>query len=113
MVSGAAVAQEEHATPPEQANNVVYLTLQQALRRGAERGPEVEEACRLAIERQVTGRVPATWDDDVTAGADPADPLPSDPDWSGHTVYTDVREREGSVMVGAISLRHGRLPLHR
>lgn len=23
----------------------------------------------------------------------PSDPLPSDPDWSGHTVYTDVRER--------------------
>lgn len=44
LVSGAAVAQEEHATHPEQANNVVYLTLQQALRRGAERGPEVEEA---------------------------------------------------------------------
>src|SRR5690625_3628177 len=60
------------------------------------------EACRLAIERQVTGWVPATWDDDVTAGADPADPLPSDPEWSGHTVYTDVREREGAAPPAAV-----------
>lgn len=53
------------------------------------------DACRLAIERQVSGRVTASWDDDVTASAGPADPLPSDPNWAGHTVYTDVRERDG------------------
>jgi uncharacterized protein YbjT (DUF2867 family)/uncharacterized protein YndB with AHSA1/START domain len=62
------------------------------------------EACRRAIERQRTGTVDRTWDDDVlTAMAhDPAEPLPSDPEWAGHTVYTDVREREGQVPPDAV-----------
>lgn len=53
-------------------------------------------ACRRAIQRQRTGTVDQTWDDDVRASLayDPADSLPSDPEWSGHTVFTDVRERE-------------------
>src|SRR5690625_217038 len=63
---------------------------------------QYREACRRAIDRQVGGGVTATWDDDVTAGADPADPLPSDPDWAGHTVYTDVRERDGAAPPEAV-----------
>ena len=55
------------------------------------------EACRRAIRRQLTGRVETTWDHDVHAGAEPAEPLPSDPEWSGHTVLTDVRERDSAV----------------
>ncbi|MDQ0277385.1 hypothetical protein QO003_001688 [Arthrobacter silviterrae] len=27
----------------------------------------------------------------------PADPLPSDPQWAGHTVYADVRQRESTA----------------
>ncbi|HLT84452.1 MAG TPA: SDR family oxidoreductase [Phototrophicaceae bacterium] len=60
------------------------------------------DACRLALGRQLSGDVTATWDDDVTAGADPADPLPSDPNWAGHTVYTDVRERDGAAPPEAV-----------
>ena len=60
------------------------------------------EACRRAIARQLAGKVSATWDDDVLAGRDPADPLPSDPEWAGHTVYTDVRQREGDASPQAV-----------
>lgn len=74
------------------------------------------DACRRALERQRSGAVEATWDDDViTAQAnDPADPLPSDPEWAGHTVYTDARERTGTAepaavweVLEAIGGRHG------
>lgn len=60
------------------------------------------EACRRAVGRQLSGDVAHTWDDDVTTTADPADPLPSDPQWAGHTVYTDVREREGAAPPSAV-----------
>lgn len=62
------------------------------------------EACRRAIDRQRSGTVEQTWDDDVLSAqaADPAAPLPSDPDWAGHTVFTDVRERHGDVPPEAI-----------
>jgi hypothetical protein len=36
------------------------------------------------------GEVETSWRDAQLVGA-PADPLPSDPEWSGHTVYTDER----------------------
>lgn len=63
-----------------------------------------QEACRRAIERQRTGTVDQTWDDDVMSSqsVDPAAPLPSDPDWAGHTVFTDVRERDGDVPPEAV-----------
>ena len=32
----------------------------------------------------------------------PAEPLPSDPQWAGHTVFTDVRERETSASPAAL-----------
>src|SRR5690625_5217133 len=59
------------------------------------------DACRRALTRQKRGPLDVTWDDDVltTQSENPADPLPSDPQWSGHTVYTDEREREGSAPV--------------
>ena len=63
------------------------------------------QACARAIDRQRTGTVEATWDDDVlTAQAlhEPAGPLPSDPDWAGHTVFTDVRDREGTASPEAV-----------
>jgi hypothetical protein len=37
------------------------------------------------------GEVETSWQNSQVAGA-PSDLLPSDPDWSGHTVYTDLRE---------------------
>jgi uncharacterized protein YbjT (DUF2867 family) len=62
------------------------------------------EACRLALARQLSGEVSATWDDDVleAASASPAAPLPSDPEWSGHTVFTDTRERRSSAAPDAV-----------
>lgn len=60
------------------------------------------EACRRAIEKQTSGEVSTTWDHDVLASADPADPLPSDPDWAGHTVFTDIREHDGGASPEAV-----------
>lgn len=61
-------------------------------------------ACRRALARQKSGKLDVTWDDDVlTAQAtNPADPLPSDPAWAGHTVFTDTRERAGDAPVEAV-----------
>ena len=55
------------------------------------------EACRRAIRRQIRGQVETTWDHDVRASLEPAEPLPSDPEWSGHTVLTDERQRASPV----------------
>ncbi|MDQ3788690.1 MAG: SDR family oxidoreductase [Actinomycetota bacterium] len=49
----------------------------------------VERAIELALARIRRSDVPTRWSD---AGA-PSDPLPTDPDWSGGSVYTDIRER--------------------
>jgi uncharacterized protein YbjT (DUF2867 family) len=49
-------------------------------------------AVRLALAKVRDGAVETSWRNSSVDGA-PSDPLPSDPDWSGHTVYTDVRER--------------------
>ena len=49
-------------------------------------------AVRLALARMRDGDVETTWRNSDIAGA-PSDPLPSDPDWAGHAVYTDLRER--------------------
>lgn len=52
------------------------------------------EAVRAALEAQKVGELASRWDDDLLHDAHPAQPLPEDPDWSGHTVYTDRRERQ-------------------
>ncbi|MFJ6415565.1 SDR family oxidoreductase [Paeniglutamicibacter sp. NPDC091659] len=50
-------------------------------------------AVELALAKMEADTVETTW---ATAHAleSPAEPLPSDPQWAGRTVYTDVRERE-------------------
>jgi uncharacterized protein YbjT (DUF2867 family) len=50
-------------------------------------------AVRAALEAQKSGDLASSWDDDAAAARDPEAPLPEDPDWAGHTVFTDVRER--------------------
>ena len=55
------------------------------------------EAVRRALAFEKQGPLEVTFDADVRAAADPAAPLPSDPDWSGTTVYTDERERESDL----------------
>jgi hypothetical protein len=48
-------------------------------------------AVELALTRIRAGDVETRWSD-ASVGARSADPLPSDPDWSGGTAYTDERE---------------------
>ncbi|WHT23621.1 SDR family oxidoreductase [Crossiella sp. CA-258035] len=48
-----------------------------------------ERAIELALARVRDADVPTRWSD----AGDPADPLPTDPEWSGGTRYLDVRER--------------------
>ncbi|HEY0699656.1 MAG TPA: DUF2867 domain-containing protein, partial [Micromonospora sp.] len=52
-----------------------------------------EESVRLALARIRDAAVETRWSDASLPNA-PAEPLPSDPTWSGGSVYTDVRERE-------------------
>jgi len=48
-------------------------------------------AVRYALAKMREGEVETTWQNSTVRGA-PSDLLPSDPDWSGHTVYTDLQE---------------------
>lgn len=49
------------------------------------------ESVRLALGRLNTDAVETSWQDAEVFGA-PSDPLPSDPDWAGRTVFTDARQ---------------------
>ncbi|MFF1876620.1 SDR family oxidoreductase [Leifsonia sp. NPDC058230] len=53
-------------------------------------------AVRLALTKMRDRTVETSWRNSSVDGA-PSDPLPSDPDWAGHTVYTDVRERSSAA----------------
>ncbi|GAA4869588.1 SDR family oxidoreductase [Actinomycetospora straminea] len=55
-------------------------------------------AVELALQRISSGQVETRWSG-ANAGYAPSDPLPSDPEWAGGTVYTDVRERPSSASV--------------
>ncbi|GAA2399234.1 SDR family oxidoreductase [Streptomyces glaucosporus] len=50
------------------------------------------EALRLALERVREARVATRWSSASVPGA-PSDPLPTDPDWAGGSLYTDLRDR--------------------
>lgn len=52
---------------------------------------DFDDAVRLALTRVKEARVATRWSDAATPGA-PSEPLPSDPTWTGGTLYTDVRE---------------------
>ena len=54
------------------------------------------KSVRLALARMRSGEVETSWRDAQVTGA-PADPLPSDPEWSGHTVFTDLRKVRSSA----------------
>lgn len=60
-----------------------------------QRPPEthVERAIELALAKIRDSDVPTRWSD---AGA-PSDPLPTDPSWSGGSVYADIRETNTDV----------------
>ncbi len=54
------------------------------------------QAVRLAVARMRNGEVETSWRNTRVIGA-PSDPLPSDPEWAGHTVFTDTREVHSSA----------------
>jgi len=56
---------------------------------------------RLALEREQRGDIETSWRNAEVEGA-PSDPLPSDPEWAGHTVYVDEREQHSTAPVGAL-----------
>ncbi|TFB48408.1 SDR family oxidoreductase [Cryobacterium tagatosivorans] len=53
-------------------------------------------AVRLALGRMRDGEVETSWRNASIEGAS-SNPLPSDPDWAGHLVYTDLREKRTSA----------------
>ncbi|MGO9381602.1 MAG: DUF2867 domain-containing protein [Mycobacterium sp.] len=53
----------------------------------------------LALNRAMRGLPDATW---TSLRSDPAEPLPSDPDWAGAIVYTDVRTAETAAQPGDV-----------
>jgi hypothetical protein len=55
-----------------------------------------DRAVELALRRIKDADVATRWSNASVQGA-PSDPLPSDPDWAGGTLYTDDRERETSA----------------
>ncbi|MBC7724704.1 MAG: SDR family oxidoreductase [Burkholderiaceae bacterium] len=55
-------------------------------------------AVRLALGRMRAGAVETSWQDSSVEGA-PANPLPTDPDWTGHTVYVDLKEKHTDASV--------------
>ncbi|MFD1211343.1 SDR family oxidoreductase [Arthrobacter sp. GCM10027362] len=53
------------------------------------------KAVELALGRIRSGDVETSWTN--ASGRPPSDPLPSDPDWAGRTVYVDERLRDSTV----------------
>lgn len=57
-----------------------------------------DESVRLALTRIREASVTTRWSDASTPGA-PSEPLPTDPAWTGGTLYTDLREAKTSASV--------------
>ena len=53
---------------------------------------QYERAVELALTKIRNSEVPTRWSDANNAVA-PSDPLPTDPDWSGGSLYEDARQR--------------------
>jgi uncharacterized protein YbjT (DUF2867 family) len=62
------------------------------------------EAVRLALRREAAGEVVTSWRDASVAGA-ASDPLPSDPEWAGTTVFTDERSIESDESADSVWTR--------
>jgi uncharacterized protein YbjT (DUF2867 family) len=55
-----------------------------------------DEAIRLALTRVRDAQVVTRWSDASVPGA-PSDPLPTDPTWTGGTLYEDIREQTSAL----------------
>lgn len=60
-----------------------------------------ERSVELALSRIKNLDVPTRWSSASTPGA-PAEPLPSDPDWAGGSLYQDSRTREVNASPAAL-----------
>ncbi|WP_172381748.1 SDR family oxidoreductase [Streptomyces sp. MNP-20] len=60
-----------------------------------------DRAVALALHRVREAEVATRWSSAAVPGA-PSDPLPTDPDWAGGSLYTDVRERAAEVTPEAL-----------
>ncbi|HEX6933828.1 MAG TPA: SDR family oxidoreductase [Streptosporangiaceae bacterium] len=60
-----------------------------------------DDAVRLALQRIREADVATRWTSASLPGA-PSDPLPTDPDWAGGSLYQDVRERPTQAPPGAL-----------
>jgi uncharacterized protein YbjT (DUF2867 family) len=58
-------------------------------------------AVRLALAKVRDGQVETSWQNASVLGS-PSNPLPSDPEWTGHTVFTDVREKASGAEVAQV-----------
>ncbi|PWH06328.1 DUF2867 domain-containing protein [Brachybacterium endophyticum] len=73
---------------------ITHAPLAQEVLGAPEGGPlPYREAVRAALAAQKSGDLVSRWDDDATLARRPEAPLPEDPEWAGHTVFTDERER--------------------
>jgi uncharacterized protein YbjT (DUF2867 family) len=61
----------------------------------------VDRALELALRRIKDADVATRWSNASVLGA-PSDPLPSDPDWAGGSLYVDERERETEASVESL-----------
>lgn len=59
------------------------------------------KSVRLALEKMREHEVETSWKNASVLGA-PSDRLPSDPEWSGHTVFLDERERTSTASSDAV-----------
>ncbi|MFJ1706358.1 SDR family oxidoreductase [Kitasatospora sp. NPDC088346] len=60
-----------------------------------------ERSVRLALKRIQDAEVTTRWSSASLAGA-PSDPLPTDPDWAGGSLYEDLKEREVSAAPASV-----------
>ncbi len=60
-----------------------------------------DDAVALALRRVRDAQVTTRWSSASLPGA-PSDPMPTDPDWAGGSLYTDVRERDAEVAPEAL-----------
>src|SRR3954447_4800917 len=60
-----------------------------------------DEAVRLALQRVREATVATRWSSASVPGA-PSDPLPTDPDWAGGSLYVDERVRETAAPPAAL-----------
>lgn len=60
-----------------------------------------EQAVKLALAKVKNASVETRWSNASVPGA-PSDPLPTDPDWAGGSLYKDVRKVQGPVPIDQV-----------